>query len=122
MKQKNKQPIALQKWNALTHAERVKKKRPIVRSTEAANMLGVSTKSIQRWADSGLIRAVARSASQHRRFTRTEIERFRVAHLGEPRCPHCGRNLVSRRLAQIQARPVATGTARKGKKGGKLAK
>lgn len=84
------------------------KKRIILRSTAAAEILGVSTKTLNRWADANMVHALTRTVGGHRRFTRTELERFRATRLGEPRCPHCGRSLVGRGLAQIQSLPSVT--------------
>lgn len=41
----------------------------------AARLLGVGPTSVKRWADLGLLRCV-RTAGNHRRFTRDEVERF----------------------------------------------
>jgi excisionase family DNA binding protein len=84
------------------------KAREVVRATEAGNILGVSPKSIQRWADAGLIRPIARTRGKHRRFTRTELERFRSTTLGDPRCPHCGKSLATGRIRKIKLPQVAT--------------
>jgi hypothetical protein len=99
----------------------MKKKREMVRSTEAAAILGCSSKSIQRWSDARLLRPVARGSGGHRRFTRAELERFRTVKLGDPRCPHCGRSLISASLhKRIQSRPVEA--PRKGAKSDKIRK
>jgi excisionase family DNA binding protein len=44
-------------------------------SAEAASVLGVSPSSIKRWADEGLLPCV-KTAGRHRRFRRTDVERF----------------------------------------------
>jgi excisionase family DNA binding protein len=56
-------------------------------SAEAARLLGVGPTSVKRWSDAGLL-ACVRTAGGHRRFTRTEVERFqsgqRSATAAEP--------------------------------------
>ena len=44
-------------------------------TAHAARLLGVGPTSVKRWADLGLLRCV-RTAGNHRRFTRDEVERF----------------------------------------------
>ena len=92
----------------------------MVRATEAAEILGVSAKSIQRWADAGVVRPIARTKGKHRRFTRTELERVRAGHLGDPRCPHCGKSLTTGRIRKLKTKQVETPRNTKGR--GKLAK
>jgi excisionase family DNA binding protein len=47
----------------------------LMTSAEVARLLGVTSGSVKRWADLGLIRC-ARTAGRHRRFAREEVERF----------------------------------------------
>lgn len=47
-------------------------------TANAAQMLGVGPTSVKRWADLGLLKCV-RTAGNHRRFTREEVERFAQA-------------------------------------------
>lgn len=48
---------------------------PLLSSTEVAILAGVGTSSVKRWADSGLLQSV-RTPGGHRRFERSEVERF----------------------------------------------
>lgn len=48
-------------------------------SAEAARLLGVGPSSVKRWADQGLLPCL-KTAGHHRRFARTEVERFRLTH------------------------------------------
>lgn len=43
---------------------------------DASNLLGISPKTLRRWADAGLI-PVATTAGGHRRFLRDDVEKFR---------------------------------------------
>jgi excisionase family DNA binding protein len=47
----------------------------LLTSTEVARMLGVTSGSVKRWADQGILRC-DRTAGRHRRFDRVEVERF----------------------------------------------
>jgi len=89
------------------------KKRKILRATAAAAVLGVSTKTLQRWSDAGLLRAFSRSVGGHRRFTATELERFRAAKLGEPTCPHCHRKLLGPKFRGLASYPTRVAPAEK---------
>lgn len=51
----------------------------LLSSTEAARLLGVSTSSVKRWADSGLL-PFGVTPGGHRRFSRAGVERFRQQH------------------------------------------
>jgi excisionase family DNA binding protein len=57
----------------------------LLSSTDVAALLGVSTASVKRWADSGLLPCV-RTAGQHRRFQRDAIERI-AREKGDYRMP-----------------------------------
>jgi MerR family transcriptional regulator, light-induced transcriptional regulator len=46
-------------------------------SAEVARLLGVGPTSVKRWADSGLLPCL-RTPGRHRRFSRAEVERFRM--------------------------------------------
>jgi excisionase family DNA binding protein len=48
----------------------------LLTTTEAAQLIGVGTTSVKRWADGGLLPFV-KTAGGHRRFARAEVERFR---------------------------------------------
>lgn len=50
----------------------------LLTSRQAAELLGVSTSSIKRWAEEGVL-ACAKTAGKHRRFTQLEIDRFRAS-------------------------------------------
>jgi excisionase family DNA binding protein len=47
----------------------------LLTSTEVARLLGVTSGSVKRWADMGLLRC-ARTAGRHRRFDPGEVQRF----------------------------------------------
>src|SRR5574341_1526085 len=47
----------------------------LLTSAGVARMLGVTPGSVKRWADLGLLRC-ERTAGRHRRFERSEVERF----------------------------------------------
>lgn len=49
----------------------------LLTTREAAELLGVGKSTVKRWADQGLLRSV-RTAGGHRRFDRTDVERFGV--------------------------------------------
>ncbi len=53
----------------------------ILTSAEVARILGVTPGSVKRWADQGLLRC-ERTAGRHRRFERTEVERFLLRQSG----------------------------------------
>ena len=57
--------------------------RELLSSSTAARALGVSTTSVKRWADGGLLPCV-RTAGKHRRFARATVEQFRSALVGLP--------------------------------------
>lgn len=91
-----------------------------LRVTEVAEMLGYTRKTIQRWSDRGLLRAMSRGAFGHRRFLRQEVERFREKFLGEAggtmvRCPHCGRPVVSFAVRDSKEEGLARDRALAGK-------
>ena len=52
----------------------------LMTSTQAAKYLGVSPASIKRWADAGVL-TCHRTAGNHRRFSRWELDRFRMRSL-----------------------------------------
>lgn len=56
----------------------------LLSSSAAARVLGVSTTSVKRWADDGLL-VCARTAGRHRRFARDTVERFRETLTGVAR-------------------------------------
>ncbi len=47
----------------------------LITSAEAARILGVTSGSVKRWADQGIL-GCERTAGRHRRFERSEVERF----------------------------------------------
>ncbi|HEX9104732.1 MAG TPA: helix-turn-helix domain-containing protein, partial [Polyangia bacterium] len=53
----------------------------LLTSAEAAALLGVSPSSVKRWAEEGRL-ACVKTAGRHRRFERSVVERFRMAHAG----------------------------------------
>lgn len=48
----------------------------MLRTSEAARLLGVHANTIRRWGDKGLLRAYILSSRGDRRFRRTELESF----------------------------------------------
>lgn len=68
--------------------------------TEAAARLGVSTKTLERWTQRGILIPRLRTTGQHRRYALADIERLRMnaAQQAQPniRCPHCGKNFGSK--------------------------
>lgn len=54
--------------------------RETLSTAEAAQLAGVGPSSVKRWADQGLLRCV-KTAGGHRRFERTELERFLRSHV-----------------------------------------
>ena len=48
----------------------------LLTSTEVAALFGVTATTVKRWADAGLLHC-EKTAGNHRRFSRTEVERFR---------------------------------------------
>ena len=53
----------------------------LLTSTQAAGVLGVAPSSVKRWADEGLLQCI-RTPGGHRRFRRTELERFAARERG----------------------------------------
>ena len=53
-----------------------KRLRNVVRITEAALMIGCSTKTVERRTDEGKIRCISRRKGSHRRYAKAEIERY----------------------------------------------
>lgn len=51
---------------------------------EAARLLGVSVRTLQRWENAGKVPA-GRNAGNQRRFRRDDLERLRATLLGDPR-------------------------------------
>ncbi len=98
----------------------------ILRISTVAKLLEVSPKTVQRYTESGLLRALTRAPGEHRRYAQSEITRFRKANLGGARsgvlrCPHCGKSLVS---GNVERKPVAKGgksIGQKRSKGGTFA-
>ena len=63
---------------AATSLRMVSTRTQYLSTANAARMLGVGPTSVKRWADLGLLRCV-RTAGNHRRFTRDEVDRFAKA-------------------------------------------
>ncbi|HET6412405.1 MAG TPA: helix-turn-helix domain-containing protein [Anaeromyxobacter sp.] len=51
----------------------------LLSTREVAHLAGVGPTAVKRWADAGLL-ACVRTVGRHRRFTRSEVERFLGAH------------------------------------------
>jgi excisionase family DNA binding protein len=56
--------------------ERVSPNGDLIRSGEAARLLGVGTSTLQRWAVAGKIRYFVVGPSKQRRFQRSDIEKL----------------------------------------------
>jgi excisionase family DNA binding protein len=59
----------------------------LLTSAEVARILGVTSGSVKRWADLGLLRC-ARTVGRHRRFDPVEVERFLKDQTGEVQPEH----------------------------------
>jgi len=53
-----------------------KRLRNVIRITEAALLIGCSTKTVERRTDEGKIRSIPRRKGAHRRYAKSEIERY----------------------------------------------
>lgn len=58
----------------------------LLSSADAAHLLGVSTTSVKRWADEGLLPCV-KTAGKHRRFSRAMVEQWKGVLAGLPSDP-----------------------------------
>jgi len=82
----------------------------LLSTSEAAQVIGVGTTSVKRWADTGLLNCV-RTAGGHRRFTRDSLDRFvRLQRHEEPLVDEVDRWIdtllseMSHELALVRAR------------------